>query len=252
VSIERGYDPRDFALLAFGGAGPLHACELAAALSIPQVIIPAIPGVLSALGMVVASPARDYSRTLIERFSPGETLSGEWIASSFATLESQSISDMVAEGHKPADLQGRYSLDMRYVGQSHELTVALQPAAYASDPLSLFHQAHQQRYGYARPDAPVEVVTARLTMDAPQPLPQLPPCPAGGVEPPAEAIAGHGPVWFGPDMTRPTAFYHRAALRAGNRISGPAIVFQYDTTTVIPPGWHGQVDSFGNLLLTAG
>jgi N-methylhydantoinase A len=246
VSVDRGHDPRRFTLLAFGGAGPLHACELATSLAIPQVMIPAWPGVLSALGMVVAAPRRDYSRTALRRLEPGSDLDPEWLDEQFHSLEERAAADMAAEGHDPAGLALRRRLDMRYAGQSHELTIAMPPAGAAL--VSLFHRAHYERYGYEHRGAAVEVVTVRLSGEARITLPSLPRL-ASATGPADEAMIGRKTVWFGPDEARPAKLYRRDGLGAGHRLDGPAIVFQYDTTTVIPPDWQARVDEFGNLLL---
>jgi N-methylhydantoinase A len=242
ISVERGHDPRAFTLVPFGGAGPLHACDLAAALGIPRVLVPVTPGVLSALGMLVAAPTRDYSRTLI-RPVPDDGAHDQALLDAFAPLEDRARREMAAEGHALTALQLRRALDMRYVGQSHELTVALAPDD--SGPLAdRFHAAHEQRYGY-RQAAGVEVVTLRLVAEAPVTPPSLPELQPGPPKP-AAALLGHRPVWFA-GRTYATALYDRDRLRAEQRFAGPAVVVQYDTTTVIPPDWHAAVDRFGNL-----
>ncbi|MBX3056304.1 MAG: hydantoinase/oxoprolinase family protein [Anaerolineae bacterium] len=268
ISVERGYDPRLFTLLPFGGAGPLHACELAANLHIPRVFIPPSPGVLSALGMLVAAPTKDYSKTVMEEI--GRLEIGDWLGEVFADLEERAANEMAAEGHETVTLH--YALDMRYKGQSHELTIpfdrhplSVNRNTITDDGLrltddgspitdnrlpitALFHAAHQTRYGYHQPDAAVEIVTIRLTAVAPvtpPPLPQYPPA-----EPDATAaLVGEKEVWFNqqPVLTR---LYNRARLRPGHQFPGPAIIFQYDTTTVVPPEWGTAVDVYGNLLLT--
>jgi N-methylhydantoinase A len=270
ISVERGYDPRRFTLVAFGGAGPLHACDLAQSLQIPRVLVPAIAGVLSALGMVVAAPAKDYSRTVMERVARGEFASmrvceyasgewqpgvagrgrlGEWLKEQFEPLVARALAEMATEGHDPAAVELRYRADMRYVGQSHELTIGV-AAPDSSTPQSLgdaFHEAHERRYGYRQPQAAVEIVTLRLTAVAPVMLPQLEKRPLA--QPDAQAaIVGRKNVWFG-ERPLTTTLYDRERLRPGHRFSGPAVVFQYDTTTVIPPAWKAAVDGYGNLVL---
>jgi N-methylhydantoinase A len=246
ISVERGFDPRQFTLVPFGGAGPLHACEMAQDLQIPRVLIPAVPGVLSALGMLVAAPTKDYSRTVMAGEDEWRVASGEWLQEQFVPLEARAISEMMAEGHDEASLVLQYSLDMRYIGQSHELTI---PLTSLSAPLApLFHQAHEARYGYQQPETGIEIVTVRLTAVAPVTPPQLPQNPPGSADA-AAAIIGEKAVWF-EQKAISTKLYDRAKLQSGHRFVGPAIVFQYDTTTVVPPGWATAVDPFGNLLLT--
>ncbi len=265
ISVERGHDPRRFTLVAFGGGGPLHTCELAAALRIPRVLIPPTPGVLSALGLLVAAPRRDFSRTVMLVTSDELRVTSSEGASSlspsppfspsietrleeiFAKLEAQAIVEMNAEGHDPAGLALERSLDARYRGQSHELAVAYAPGMDAAEIAASLHAAHAARYGYARPEAAVEVVTARLAAVAPAAVPQWPRRAAGGPDP-AAALLGHKPVWFeGGFVTTP--LYDRARLRPGNILAGPGVLYQYDTTTIIPPGWVGWVDGVENLIL---
>jgi N-methylhydantoinase A len=251
ISVERGHDPRRFTLVAFGGAGPLHACELAASLQIPRVLIPGVPGVLSALGMLAAAPARDYSQTVMAAWGDWESGAGEWLAARFAPLAARALAEMAAEGFGPTvgeetAVTLQHSLDMRYVGQSHELTVALPDAT--TDPMALFHAAHEARYGYRQVGAAVEVVTVRVTAVVPITPPQLPATPPGAADP-APAFLGRKPVWFG-GQPQSASLYDRNKLRPGHQFSGPAIVFQYDTTTVIPPGWETAVDAAGNLIAT--
>lgn len=255
ISVERGYDPRRFTLVPFGGAGPLHACELAAAMQIPRVLIPAIPGVLSALGMLVAAPTKDYSQTVMREIAAGqkekEAASTEaelmWFVTAFDPLCERALAEMGEEGYAPDKVTLHYSLDMRYRGQSHELNI---PFAIINDHLTVvdrFHQAHMARYGYAQMEAVVEAVNVRVTAVAPVTPPPALTYPAADANP-AAALLGEKLVWFErqPVITR---LYDRDKLRPGNRFIGPAVVFQYDTTTIIPPGWETAVDTYGNLIV---
>jgi N-methylhydantoinase A len=256
ISVERGYDPRHFTLVAFGGAGPLHAAELARQLQIPRVLIPAVPGVLSALGMLVAAPTKDYSQTVLHGVGVGDTAVSPWLRAYFTPLEERAFAEMAAEGHTADSVTLRCHLDMRYLGQSHELTIAINHEAHEEKEerlVELFHVAHERRYGYRQPQAEVEVVTVRVTAvvsvtgvqysviseqldDSPTLNPQ-----------PSSPIT-HKPVWF---AERPwhTPLFDRDSLRPGMFLPSPALVVQYDTTTVIPPGWETAVDPFGNLIL---
>jgi N-methylhydantoinase A len=249
ISVERGYDPRRFTLVAFGGAGPLHACDLAQSLQIPRVLVPAVAGVLSALGMLVAAPAKDYSQTVMERVGSDEWGSGEWLPGRFEPLVARAMGDMAAEGHDPAAVELGYSLDMRYLGQSHELTIALAPTDMTAPQLlsEAFHKAHEHRYGYRQAEATVEVVTIRLAAVAQVELPQMEkrPLAPGSAQ---AAIVGRKSVWFD-ERPWTTTLYDRVRLQPGHRFSGPAVVFQYDTTTVVPPEWKAAVDVYGNILL---
>ena len=247
ISVERGHDPRRFTLLPFGGAGPLHACDLAASLRIPQVLIPAAPGVLSALGLLVAAPARDFSQTVLLPL-PDDGSGDRALQAAFAPLADRARAEMAAEGFAATRIVLRRAADMRYAGQSHELAVDLTADEDAA-PAALFHAAHERRYGY-RQSAQPEVVTLRVTATLPTDPPALVHAALVGPDA-AAAVVGRKPVWFGRQPLT-TILYDRRLLLPGNRFRGPAIVFQYDTTTVIPPGWEAFVDGWSNLLLTAG
>jgi N-methylhydantoinase A len=240
ISVERGHDPRAFTLVAYGGAGPLHACELAESLQIPRVLVPAVPGVLSALGMLVAAPTHDYALTNLRQVAPGEAVDG-WLDAAFAPLEQQGQREMEGDGHQRYEL--RRSLDMRYAGQSHELNVPYQPGTAAAR----FHEAHEQRYGYLQPEATVEIVTLRLQAVAEVEPPHLPQGKPGNADPGAAQV-GQRVAWFA-GSEAVAALYDRQRLRPGNRFAGPAIVVQYDTTTAIPTGWTAHVDGALNLIL---
>jgi N-methylhydantoinase A len=241
ISVERGHDPRDYTLVAFGGAGALHACELAAALEIPRVLVPCFPGALSALGILRADVTKDLSRTVrIEAKSIAE--SRPKLLRAFSTLEQAGRKQMRSEGFSNGALPILRSLDMRYAGQSYELNVP-----FEGDFIAAFHRAHEQRYGYSDAARTCEVVNIRARFTGPTPKPALPKLPSGGSSP-ARALVSRTRALF---HRRPklTAVYDRAKLRAGNRLPGPAIVTEYSATTLIPPEWSGRVDRGGNLLL---
>ncbi|MGD9893308.1 MAG: hydantoinase/oxoprolinase family protein [Dehalococcoidia bacterium] len=244
VSVERGHDPRDFTLVAFGGAGPLHACELAELLRIPRVLVPPYPGVLSALGMVAAPIARDSFRSWLRTLSTGDE-TRDTLREAVAELKRRTASELSAEGLPTSRAGFELSLAMRYVGQSYELLVpapSLKPAAILAE----FHDAHRRRFGHADESRPVEAVTLRLRAVLP------------GTQidfSPPEAASGRpriGTVDVTFDRSRRAALFDRDRLRPDDRLRGPAIVTQMDTTTVVPPGWSGVVDSHGNLLLEGG
>lgn len=244
VSVERGHDPRRFTLVAFGGAGPLHACELAQNLQIPRILIPTLPGVLSALGMLAASPTKDFSQTVMRQFDEDEAILVQWLVESFRPMAERAMIEMADEGHDPASIVLQRSLDMRYVGQSHELTVPFQE----KDVGPAFHMAHAKRYGYQRAQAQVEIVNLRLSAMAAVTPPRLYKEVRGTADAGA-AVVGEKAVWFGVE-TVPTMLYERSKMRPGHQFSGPAVVFQYDTTTVLPSGWSTIVDDYGNLILS--
>lgn len=247
ISVERGYDARRFTLLPFGGAGPLHACELAESLQIPRVLVPPVPGVLSALGMLVAAPTKDYSQTVMRTVADWTEKDESWLVQEAAPLAARAISEMVAEGYEESSITLSYRLDVRYKGQSHELTVVWTPGNQAVS--GLFQAAHQQRYGYRLPAGEmIEVVTLRVTAVTPVVPPGIPQ-ESIGLPDASAAVLGQKPVWFRQQPQNAT-LYNRDKLRPGHQFSGPAIVFQYDTTLVVPPDWEAAVDSYHNLILT--
>jgi N-methylhydantoinase A len=172
ISVERGYDPRRFCLMPFGGAGPLHACDLAESLQIPRVLVPPVPGVLSALGMLVAAPTKDYSQTVMRAVASWGDAEEAWLVAQAAPLVERAVAEMVAEGYDAAAVTLSYQLDVRYQGQSHELTVPWVVGETAVS--SQFHAAHQQRYGYRLPEGEMlELVTLRVTAVAPATPPPI-------------------------------------------------------------------------------
>ena len=253
VSVERGYDPRTFTLVPFGGAGPLHACDLADALGIPRILLPPSPGVLSALGLLIADVVHESSQALLVEAAslahdpaPLQELS--------ASLEERVRSVLAAEGVDAPALEA--SMDLRYRGQSYELSVPLDlpapTAAQASQAvqrsIESFHAAHDARYGYAMHAETVESVAIRLRGSGSGAELNLPQEPLGTPDPESAQVASK-PVWFGSNGAAETPCFDRLSLRPGHRLHGPAIVFQFDTTTVVAPGWSASVDERHNLLL---
>jgi N-methylhydantoinase A len=241
ISVERGHDPRDYTLVAFGGAGALHACELAAALEIPRVFVPCFPGALSALGILRADVTKDLSRTVRLEI---ESVTGEKpkLQRAFAALEQEGRRQMRAEGFSDHSVQIHRSLDTRYSGQSYELNVP-----FAGDFISAFHRAHEKRYGYFDRSRACEVVNIRARFTGRTPKPTLPKLKPGGPSPAAAIVSKSTAVFQGRRQLTP--IYDRAKLRAGNHIYGPAIVTEYSSTTLIPPDWSARVDRNGNLIL---
>ncbi|MEO6723675.1 MAG: hydantoinase/oxoprolinase family protein [Blastocatellia bacterium] len=240
VSVERGYDPRRFAMVGFGGAGGLHAAALAEALRIPRVLIPAYPGAFSALGVLLADVVKDYSRTMMIAIEPSQNLPRE-IEREFAKLERQAKRDLKAEGFGPEQTELVRLLAMRYRGQSFELEIAADDDAIAS-----FHQAHRERYGHADEQKAVEIVSVRLRAAGVTDKPQLnreKSARRHKAKPTRDAM-----VWLG-DKRRKVAVYDRAELQPGAVIAAPAIVIEYGSTTLIPTGWRARVDVWQNLLL---
>ncbi len=252
ISLERGYDPRAFTLVPFGGAGPVHGCDLAQELGIPRVLIPARPGILSALGVAIADVVKDYSRTVMLR---GADLDRSRLEEEFHGMEGLARAELLHEGLPVDRMTARRFLDVRYLGQSFELTVdyPTSRASRTSEGLARaisdsFYRAHLQRFGYADRGEPMEIVNLRLKLDLAVDKPESPPMPACGADATAAQIAAVGVVFRQGELDTP--LYQRDRLATGNRISGPSLVVQLDTTTVVPPGWQGEVDPYGNLLLT--
>ena len=254
ISLERGYDPRRFTLVPFGGAGPVHGCELAQELGIPRVLVPARPGILSALGVAIADIVKDYSRTVMLR---GADIDRSRLDEDFHGMEGLARSELQDEGLPAERMTVRRFLDVRYIGQSFELTIDY-PSTRSSrsgDGLSRaigesFYRAHLQRFGYADRREPVEIVNLRLKLDIKVDKPDLQPEAIGGSDPSA-AQAGEAQVVFS-QGTMTTPLYLRDGLHPGNEITGPALIVQMDTTTIAPPGWRGLVDPYGNLVLEPG
>jgi len=241
ISVERGHDPREFALLSFGGAGGMHACSLARKLRIPLVIVPRNAGVLSALGMLLADTVKDYSRSVL-RAADETTPAG--LGRLFRPLIFEAGRDLANEGFASGKTRLIRQLDVRYAGQSYELTVPF-AAGYRRD----FHKLHLKRYGYADDRRPVEVVNLRLKAIGLTEKPRLPEVEGGSAEA-SPALIDWRPMLFD-GRTFKAAVYAREKLAAGNTIPGPALVLGYDSTAVVPPGWTGRVDRHGNLLLRA-
>lgn len=244
ISIERGYDPRDYTLVAFGGAGGLHACGLAAALEIPRVLVPKFPGGLSALGILRADVVKDFSKTILLQVNSARDSStaSKALKQHFAAIERQAVRDMRQEGFAPPQIRIEKLLDMRYVGQSFELTVSA-----AADFVRSFHAAHDRRYGYSDPNRAVEIVNIRARAIGITPKPELSRLRKGGEDSRAAILDKRGVLFAGKKLA--TNIYDRAHLLAGNRLQAPAVVAEYSATTVVEPGWRGRVDALGNLIL---
>ncbi len=227
VSVARGYDPRDFTLVAFGGAGPLHACEVAERLEMPRVLIPRYPGVLCAFGLLVADVQREASRTVLKPADAAlnlQPLLDDMLRQAQAELRAEGIPDEAMAFHP--------LLDMRYTGQSFELTVP-----YGGDMLAAFHAAHERAYGHALRQRPVEVVNLRVQAVGRVAKPALPAEPLQA----ADAI----PLETKHDFR----YYDRETLLPGMTLDGPALVFQLDSTVYVAPGWSAVVDGYRNLVL---
>ncbi len=236
VSLERGYDPAGFTLVAFGGAGPLHACELAAELGIGQVLVPRHAGVLSAVGIATAPEVIERGQGLLTTLGPEAS---NTVGETARALEEQAKADLQAAGGTLTELA--WAADVRYQGQAHELRVSIDlptPDAITAG----FHAAHEREYGFSTPERPVELVALRCrAQGATRTLPDLA---VGATENPGEPQ----PITLAGGVRGVHA--SRAALGAGSTLDGPAVVTQPDATTFIPGGWQATVDASGNLLVT--
>jgi N-methylhydantoinase A len=259
ISVEKGFDPRRFVLVAFGGAGPLHACEVATALQIPRVLIPTTPGVLSAFGMLTADVIKDYVRTVMLPEADAQ----EPVRLIVEELEAQGRVDLVREGFSSERIVLERFLDLRYVGQSYELVIPLADRAVGTtdraigttqdnvrEAIGRFHVAHARRFGYSDPTEPVQIVNIRVK--------------ARGmvVRPALERRQGQEDATLPQPLTTrsvifgeknraisyDTPVYARETLPVQSMCVGPAIITQYDTTTILPPGWQATVDPVGNLI----
>jgi N-methylhydantoinase A len=244
ISIERGHDPQDFTLLSFGGAGGLHATDLARRLRIPRVLIPPYASVLSALGMLAADVVKDYSQTIM---LPGDSPYEE-ILIRMKPLQALAYREMKLEGFSPKEVSLQPALDMRYQGQSYELTIPL--AGADAHIVDHFNQVYQKVYGYAQLGAPVEVVNLRVRALGRVNRPPLPTFPASSPDP-TQALLGRHPVTlFGPHqqpITRLIPLLKGEYLLPGNQLHGPALVVRDDTTILLSPEDHAVVDPHLNL-----
>lgn len=248
VSVERGHNPQDFTLIPFGGAGPLHACTLAEELGIRQILIPPAPGTLSAMGLLLARAEHHASRSLLLA-GPQILVQANTIAEILAQL-AETVLTILNQDDVGTVTVAPYA-DMRYAGQSYELTIPLAPVVTAeslAQVLDRFHQAHRQRFGYAAPDDPVELVNLRVrgrgqNQDLQLPRSSLPPLP----EPPAPDRSVT--TWFRAEAPVTIPCWFRNRLQHGNILTGPALVVQYDSTILIHPGWQARVDPWSNLML---
>ena len=241
VSIERGFDPRHFALVAFGGAGGLHACELAQSLGLPRVLVPALPGALSAFGILVSDVIKDYSRTILWRTTadlPVARLKRE-----FTHLTQASSRDFRAEGWS-GKIHEQLTIDTRYRGQGYELNIPFSPKLIAD-----FHRAHAQRYGYSHPNREIELVTLRLraTLKSPQSRitnerKKQPAKSNPQVKTEKASVLFNG-------KPQSTSIYDRDQLTPGKKYSGPAVITEYSATTIVPPKTRFFIDQAGNLHL---
>ncbi|SMP15290.1 N-methylhydantoinase A [Desulfurobacterium pacificum] len=239
ISIERGYDTREFSLFSFGGAGGLHAAFLAKALNIPQVIVPLNPGILSAMGMLLSDVVKDYSLTVMVR---DEELSLQTLDEFFKVLEDRAFEELISEGIEEENIFLERFVDVRYRGQSFELIVP-----FSENFVDDFHREHEKVYGYSSPEREVEVVNVRLRATGRVEKPKLEKFSLASEKVPDEAVLCRRKAFFDDWMEVPV--YDRSKLLPGNRIKGAAIIVEYSSTTVVPPFAEVFVDEYKNLIV---
>ncbi|RJL24715.1 hydantoinase/oxoprolinase family protein [Bailinhaonella thermotolerans] len=251
LTVEHGIEPREFALVAFGGAGPMHAVFIARELGVEEVIVPRFPGAFSAWGMLEAEVRRDVTRPF---FRPQEELDGGEMAATLRAMEAEALEALAGQGVPEGRRRAVHAVDMRYEGQDYTLTVPLDGAAEPDDPGFLtavaarFAAAHERRYGHATPEAPVEFVTLRTTG-----LGEFPRAAAGGADAvrhePAPAVR-KTVVFDGREHETPVL--RRESMAPGTMTAGPAVIVEDTATTVVPPGCTARIDEHGLLVIKVG
>ena len=251
-SVRKGYDPREFALVAFGGAGPLFAFEIAAEIGIPRLVIPVYPGITSALGLLATDVSYDFARTNFQLLGNADP---QRLSEAYTALERSAREQLERDGIAPERMVFTRYAECRYEGQGYELRAPAPSSAieesFIEDLRASFERVHRREYGSTFAEKDVEIVNlcvsgvGRILNPAPREIE------SGGRVPPAAARAATRDVIFeidGRATACATAHYERAGLLGGNRIEGPAVVSQLDATTIIPPGAHAEVDRYGNLI----
>jgi len=252
VSVERGYDPREFTVIAFGGAGPLHATALAADLDVPCVVCPPMPGATSALGLLVADFRHDYSQTFLRALSDIDLRTINGI---YANLEGAALDQMRNEGVAHEHVVLTRHADARYLGQGYELEIAVPGGRLDARSLKTvadrFFESHRRQYGYLKEENEViEIVNLRLTATGRLPRPRfVPMAPSAQADlNPTRARKGERPVCTDGEF-QATPIYERSALVVGDVIEGPAVIEQLDSTTVLASGQRAVADGYGNLVI---
>jgi N-methylhydantoinase A/oxoprolinase/acetone carboxylase beta subunit len=245
ISIERGIDPRHFSLFSFGGAGGMHAVEIATQIGIKKVIIPKNAGVLSAIGLLLADSIKDYSASVLK---PAQGIQYTALYKLFKTLEQKGIKDMKKEGFADKDLISRFAMDLRYSGQSYEITIPISrvdidKSAY----ISKFHRAHKKLYSYRHRDRAVEIVNVRLRIVGSSKKTKLQKFAPADPNPQKAQMMKQELFFYGKKYS--ASVYDRLALAPDNTILGPALVCALDSTTFLPPSYTLKVDRFLNLII---
>ncbi|HEV3157794.1 MAG TPA: hydantoinase/oxoprolinase family protein [Candidatus Baltobacteraceae bacterium] len=244
VSVERGHDPRDFTILAFGGGGPLHACAVAEEIGVSRIVIPSYPGVFSAYGLLAADVRAVAVRSVV---APANATTWERVLKLFEALAFEADTDLADQAVAKEDRTFTREVDLRYLGQSTDLTVTATDSL--EEAVAAFHRRHEQRYGFAALNDPVEIATVRIVACGATPKPRLIETKLSTPRDPLpEAHREERLVHDGRSYVL-TPVYARAALRPNDRFAGPAVVEEYDATTYIGPHWSAHIDAYGNLVL---
>jgi N-methylhydantoinase A len=246
VSVERGHDPRDYTIVAYGGGGPLHAVQLAEELGCAQVLVPRGPGIISALGLLIAGTQQDF---IVTRIANAAEATHRFLTDQFAGLTARARREFESYGIPWDAVQLHHFLDMRYIGQAYELTMPVDDfvtgRAPASDLTRRFHDFHRLRYGHASSREGVEIANFRVVATHRSAVERL-----GEAWQPAAGgpVIEDAPVLVD-GKTEACRFYRRETLPAGATVPGPAVVEEATATTFVPRGWTGVVDPGGNLLI---
>jgi N-methylhydantoinase A len=252
TTVRRGYDPRTLVMVAFGGAGPLHANRLCAEMQIPLLVVPLSPGTASALGLLTTNVKHEFSRTRLMRADRADS---GIINGIYAAMEKEGGKLLAREGIPPGQMSYLREIEMRYVGQSYELAIICPDGPVdqrsITELANRFHSEHERAYGRGYPGEPVELVNYRLTAIGAIPSPPHRTIPAADSNSDTARKASR-PVFFSEagGFTE-TNIYDRYKLGAGHRLAGPAVVEEMDSSTLIHPGFKADVDTFGNLLISA-
>ncbi|MFQ6069081.1 MAG: hydantoinase/oxoprolinase family protein [Candidatus Aminicenantales bacterium] len=247
ISIERGIDPRSFTLFSFGGAGGMHAAAISRNLGLETIIVPKNAGVLSALGLLLSDSIKDYSRSILK--TAGELSQAE-LEMHFSSLENRSLLDMKKDGFEEEKISILRFLDLRYQGQSYEITVPYRKAKNSSAPFAFirhFHRAHERLYSYFHPQREVEVVNIRVKAIGRTKKIRLRKKPESSSNPEKALIKRHDVYYRGEKLR--ACVYDRAFLEPGNRVQPPALIVDFESTTFLPPGFRLKVDGFLNLII---
>jgi N-methylhydantoinase A/oxoprolinase/acetone carboxylase beta subunit len=254
-SVRKGYDPRDFALVAEGGAGPLFAAQIALEVGTPWVIVPRYPGVTAAMGLLATDMVYEYVSTVYQRLGK---LDAPTVQRAFEELEEQARTQLEADGLAPEQILLQRVCDCRYLGQGYELRVDVPSGGidhgWIEQVRADFHDIHEREYSRRFEESDIELPNVRVRGIGVMPALEMPEV-EHGAESPEQALTHEGDAWFRVDgelKAVATRYYDREQLLAGNRLQGPAIVTQYDSTTVIPPGLQAHVDRYGNIVIEVG